>query len=145
MNLIFEVLEHQGMLLDDMKDWAVVIEAKAVLMGGRMTRQGLRTLTDLIPIPAGTLDLQTSNSKAAGTSARAAAESASSSATPVSQAAASKKYYQHISLLLEQTRKEVTAPNVTPKIARRIVVKAATEIDRLPVLNVDEELIAFGA
>jgi hypothetical protein len=142
--LIFEVLEHQGMLLDEMKDWAVVIESKAVLMRGRMTTQGLRTLTDLIPIPAGTLDLQTSDSKAAGTSARAADESASSSATPVSKATASKKYYQHISLLLEQTHKEVTDPNVTPKIARRIVDKAAKEIDRLPVLNVDEELIAFG-
>jgi hypothetical protein len=146
--LIFEVLENQGMLLDEMKDWAVVIEAKAVLLRGRMTREGLRTLTDLIPIPAETIDLQTSSSKVAATAggivSRPAAGSADSSATPASKAMVSKKYYQHIALLLEQTRKDVTGPNVTPKIARRIVDKAAMEIDRLPVLNVDEELIAFG-
>jgi hypothetical protein len=146
--LIFEVLEHQGMLLNEMKDWATVIEAKAVLLRGRMTRAGLRTLTDLIPIPTDTIDLQTSNAKAAGkaagTAGRAAAGSANSSEAPVSMATASKKYYQHISLLLEQTRKDVTGPNLTPKLARRIVDKAALEIDRLSVLNVDEELIAFG-
>ncbi len=139
--LIFEVLEKEGMLLDEMKDWAVLIEAKAVSLRGRMSRKGLRTLTDLIPIPAETLDLETSNSKAAGT----ADGSAKSSATPVSKATTSKNYYRHISLLLEQTRKDVTGPNVTPKLARRTVDKAAMEIDRLPVLNVDEELIAFGA
>jgi hypothetical protein len=146
--LIFEVLENQGMLLDEMREWAVMIEDKAVLLRGRMSRKGLRTLTDLIPIPAETLDLETSNSKAAGaaaaTAARTDARSANSSAPAVSKATASMKYYRHISLLLEQTRKDVTASNVTPKLARRMVDKAAMEIDRLPVLNVDEELIAFG-
>jgi hypothetical protein len=146
--LIFEVLENQGMLLNEMKDWAAITEAKAVVLRGRMSTAGLRTLTDLIPIPTHTIDLQTSNSKAAatgaGTAGKTAAGSANSSEAPVSKATASKKYYQHVSLLLEQTRKDVTGPNVTPKLARRMVDKAAAEIDRLPVLNVDEELIAFG-
>ena len=34
---------------------------------------------------------------------------------------------------------------MSPKIARRLVSKAAQEIDRLSVLNVDDELIAYGA
>jgi hypothetical protein len=138
--LIFEVLESHGMLLDEMKDWAIAVEAKAVVLRGRITRYGLRTMTDLIPIPAETIDLKTSSSKTAGT----AAGSANSSDAPVSKATASKKYYRHIELLLEQTRKEVSGSNVTPKLARRILDKSASEIDRLPVLNVDEELIAYG-
>ena len=31
------------------------------------------------------------------------------------------------------------------KFAQRMVDEAAAEIDRLPVLNVDEELIGYGA
>ena len=33
----------------------------------------------------------------------------------------------------------------SPKLARMMVDKAALEIDRLPVLNVDEDVIAYGA
>jgi hypothetical protein len=56
----------------------------------------------------------------------------------------SKKYFEHIRLLLEQLASDFKGPNMSPKIARRMVNEAAQEIDRLSVLNVDEELIAFG-
>ena len=56
----------------------------------------------------------------------------------------SKKYFQHISLLIDTLRTDIKSAG-SPKLARRMVDKAALEIDRLPVLNVDEELIGYGA
>jgi hypothetical protein len=139
--LLFEALENHGMMLDDeMKNWAVHLEARAVVLQGRLSTKGLRMLTDLIPIPAETLALKQASAKPGET----APESAGSPSTADSKATASKKYFQHISLLIDTMRTD--APNAgSPKLARKMVDKAALEIDRLPVLNVDEDLIAYGS
>jgi hypothetical protein len=134
--LMFEVLEKHGMMLQEMKDWAILVEAKAVTLRGRMGTKGLRTLTDLIPIPAETVDLPK-----AGV---ATPESTRPSSTADSKAETSRKYYQHITQLLDQLQADVRTPNLTPKVARRMLDKAALEVDHLPVLNVDEELLAYG-
>jgi len=138
--LIFEALENNGMLLDDeIKNWAVAIEAKAITLQGRLSTKGLRQLTDLIPFPAETVALKESESKAGA----AAAASPNGASTEDLKVTTSKKYYQHISLLLDELRGEVKASG-SPKLARRLVDKAASELDRMPVLNVDEELLAYG-
>ena len=67
-----------------------------------------------------------------------------SSSTEDLKITASKKYFQHISLLIDTLRTELKGAG-SPKLAQRMVNKAALEIDRLPVLNVDEDLIAYGA
>jgi hypothetical protein len=141
--LFFEVLEDQGMMLDEMKDWAILVEGKAITLKGRLSTKGLRTLTNLIPFPAETLDLPETDSKSKP--GAIAPASAGSSSGADSKAATSRRYFQHISLLLDQLKTDVRNPNTTPKIARRTVDKAALEIDRLPVLNVDEEVIAYGS
>ena len=52
--LLFEALENHGMMLDDeIKNWAVRFEAKAITLEGRLSTKGLRMLTDLIPVPSG--------------------------------------------------------------------------------------------
>jgi hypothetical protein len=137
--LMFEVLENQGMMLDEIKEWRLIFETKAITLEGRMTTKGLRKLTDLIPFPAETLDLQKAEPRAGG----APTESASPPSTQ-DRAVTSKKYFEHIRLVLEQLRSDLKAPTTSPKVAQRLVHKAAQEIDRLSVLNVDEELMAYG-
>ena len=66
------------------------------------------------------------------------------SSTQDAKLAASKKYFQHISLLLDDLRTEVKGAQKA-KFAQMMLNKAALEIDRLPLLNVDEELLAYGA
>ena len=61
--LILEALERNGMLLEEMKEWRFLSEAKAVTLEGRLTAKGLRTLTDLIPFPVATVDLKGAQSK----------------------------------------------------------------------------------
>ena len=66
--LILEALERNGMLLDEMKDWRLLVEVNAVSLEGRMTTKALRTLTDLIPFPVETVDLKGAESKASDSS-----------------------------------------------------------------------------
>ncbi len=136
--LILEALERNGMLLEEMKDWRFVSEAKAVTLEGRLTTKGLRTLTDLIPFPVATVDLKGAQSK------EPSPTPANSASTQDSKVAASKQYFQHISLRLQDLRTEVKGAQKT-KFAQKMLNDAALEIDRLPVLNVDEELLAYGA
>ena len=139
--LLFESLEKHGMMLDsEIQNWAVRIEAKAVTLEGRLSTRGLRMLTDLIPFPAETLALHETSPKSQGTSS----ESVNSSSPEELKITTSKKYFQHVSLLIDSLRTEVKSAG-SPKLARTLVNKAALEIDRMPVLNVDEELIAYGA
>jgi hypothetical protein len=139
--LMFEVLEHNGMMVDpEIKNWSVGHEANAVTLEGRLSTKGLRMLTDLIPIPAETLALQKTN-----TGPGEASPGADGSSSTRDKATTSKKYFQHISLLLDQLRTDARAPQTTPKLAQKMVDKAALEIDRLPVLNVDEDLIGYGS
>jgi hypothetical protein len=138
--LIFEVLSSRGLLLDDeIQNWAIRFEAKAVTLEGRLSTIGLRRLTDLIPFPAETLPLPAADIKGGGINPG----SANPGSTEDSKASISKKYFQHISLLLDTLRSEVNESK-SAILTRRLLDKGALEIDRLPVLNVDEDLIAYG-
>jgi hypothetical protein len=138
--LIFEVLSNRGMLLDDeIQNWAIRFEAHAVTLEGRLSTMGLRRLTDLIPIPAETLALPAADIKGGAINPG----SANPGSTEDSKASISKKYFQHISLLLDTLRSEVNESK-SAILTRRLLDKGALEIDRLPVLNVDEDLIAYG-
>ena len=97
-------------------------------------------LTNLIPFPAETLALNQASPKPGETGP----ETAGSASTADSTTTVSKKYFQHISLLIDELRTDVNNAG-SAKLARRMIDKAALEIDRLPVLNVDEELIGYGA
>ena len=62
--VMFEALETNGMMLDDeIKNWALAVEAKALTLKGRLSRKGLRLLTNLIPFPAETLALTEASPK----------------------------------------------------------------------------------
>ncbi len=136
--LILEALERHGMLLSEMKDWKFLSEAKAVTLEGRLTTQELRTLSDLIPFPVATVDLKGAQSN------ETSPTPANSASTQDSKIAASKQYFQLVSLRLQDLGKEVKGAQKA-KFAQKMLNDAALEIDRLPVLNVDEELLAYGA
>jgi hypothetical protein len=138
--LIMEVLENRGLLLDNaIKDWAIRFEAKAITLKGPLSTSGLRKLTDLIPFP----DESMPTDKVEAGSATPDRSASSSASKAESKAEVSRKYFQHISQLLDSLRTEVR-DSKTAKLSRMALDKGALEIDRLPVLNVDEELIKYG-
>ena len=102
------------MMLDEYQGTgALRFEAKAITLEGRMTTKGLRTLTDLIPIPAETLDLQETGAESRRDRSRVRQLRLDRRTLKVTT---SKKYFQHISLLLDALRTELKDPMMSPKI-----------------------------
>src|SRR5262249_23077762 len=112
-----------------------------VSLEGKLTTRGLRTLTDLIPFPTDTLDLRRTGVPAEDRPEDAGAKSGSARDAKVE---ASIKYFRRISQRLDDLRTEVKGAQKA-KFAQKMLNDAAQEIDRLPVLNVDDELLAYGA
>ncbi|MGO9599052.1 MAG: hypothetical protein ACLP7Q_13765 [Isosphaeraceae bacterium] len=140
--LFIEVLEQNEMLLEEMKDWRLVLEANAISLEGRLSSQGLRRLTELIPFPADTIELKQPGNEPSETSP--VPQSTGASSARDAKVTASKKYFQRISQRLSDLRTEVKeAPKA--KFAQKMLNDAARELDRMPVLNVDEELLAYGS
>ena len=142
--LMIEVLEKNDMLLDEMRDWRLLLEANAISLEGRLTSKGLRTLTELIPFPADTVELKQASSRPTESSPGPASTSSSTGSARDAKVTASKKYFQRISQRLHDLRTEVKGAEKA-KFAQKMLNDAALEIDRLPVLNVDEEILAYGA
>ena len=142
--LMIEVLERNDILLDEMREWRLLIEAKAVSLEGRLTSQGLRRLTDLIPFPTDTVELKQAGTQARTKEGENSPNPSNSNSAGDVKVAASKKYFQRISQRLDDLRTEVKGSQ-KPKFAQKMLNDAALELDRLPVLNVDEELLAYGA
>src|SRR5208337_4373191 len=99
-------------------------------------------LTELIPFPADTIELKQPGNEPSETSP--VPQSTGASSARDAKVTASKKYFQRISQRLSDLRTEVKeAPKA--KFAQKMLNDAAREIDRMPVLNVDEELLAYGS
>jgi hypothetical protein len=139
--LMLEVLEKSEMLLPEMRDWRLLPEANAVSLEGNLTTRGLRTLTELIPFPTDTVELKRTGGPAENGPEDAGARPGSSRDVKVE---ASIKYFRRISQRLDDLRTEVKRAQKA-KFAQKMLNDAAQEIDRLPVLNVDDELLAYGA
>ena len=93
--LILEVLEKNEMLLDEMRDWRLLLEANAISLEGRLTSKGLRRLTELIPFPADTVELQQGGTRP--TESSPGPVSASTGSARDAKVTGSKKYFQRVS------------------------------------------------
>jgi len=123
--LLLELLERMGMHSDEMEKWTVTMRQNAVTFGGPLTREGVQDLLSPIIRPSvGALD-QTEHP-----------------AAPMSKAEASLKYFKAVQQKMNEVRK-----STNPTFAKLATTfnHAARHIDDLPILNVDDELLDWGA
>ena len=130
--LLLEVLRNAGSEIDEFNDWKVETAPKQISIEGELTANGLRRLFSFLELDA---------------TAIAVAESASPT-QPIKPdnsevAQTSLKYYQAIMKHLNDLSHERDA--VTYSSIALWFDKYAKRIDRLPTLNVDPELVNFGA
>lgn len=130
--LVLEMLNKPGAALDDLNSWQASIRSNAILLEGELSKTGQRKIFGLLELPTGKF------------STLKGAEEAPDNFEVVAKA--SKNYYLSISTLLDDLRKEFE----TNRDARRNNAPVYLErygrmIDRLPILNVDQELLGFGA
>lgn len=128
--LLLEALEGAGLAVDDLGSWTAGADGNAVVMRGKLSERGLRQTLSLMLSPAATGNNPEANASSPGNTA----------ADP--QAVTSQRYYRSVTKLLHDLREE--RPRNYNNLGY-IHNKYAQQIDELPVLNVDKELLDYGA
>lgn len=126
--LFLEVLGNQGAMIDDLKEWTGQADEKQLTLSGYFTNDGMRKILSLIDEPATTA---------------VADEATIQSASDVNPTVvASQKYFKSIDSVLRDLRNH-DSPTTIYQFGAWFE-KYANRIDRLPMVNVDEELIQYG-
>lgn len=120
-NILLEVMRGNGLLIDEVEDWATQIDGNRVRVSGNLTQTGLRRVVSLVTFPAFNSD------------------SASDSASSVAEK--SRAYFRSIESVLEEAKGRDLK---SLKSYALWFERHADSIDRLSVIDVDDNLLKFG-
>ncbi|MCX7425164.1 MAG: hypothetical protein NTW96_06005 [Planctomycetia bacterium] len=129
--LLLEIFADLGVKLDEFDQWKCEVTPKEVSLSGTLSREGLRRMNSLIDSPA------PANVAADGDKYVSPGETAGD------KAAASVRYYQTVSKMFDDIKKGWRDLNNIASGAG-FLDRYAARIDKLPVLNVDEDLLDYG-
>jgi hypothetical protein len=124
--ILLEILSNQSAMIDEFEDWQAVVEPKRVRVGGRLYASGLRRILSILDAPA---------------SLQQVSPSAGDDDPEMAARLASQQSFQSVTGLIEDLREKPgkkTAGQVGIWWARY-----ADKIDKLPMLNVDQEMLDY--
>ena len=132
--MLVEVLERQGSMIEDVRDWKPSIQGNTFLLSGTLSTEGLRRVMSVLQLPT---SLATAADKIA-LSDDGGDESA--------KRLASQQYFSSVTSLLDDLRAKPKRDGVqTFGQAAAWYGKYVRKIDNLPILNVDPKLVEYGA
>jgi hypothetical protein len=128
--LVLHAMQSMGASLDDLDSWKGSVEDNAYLLHGQLTERGARML--LSPV-------------AGRTSRTPYADIAKGSEPPPPdpKAIPSQQYFRSVTSLLDELNTEKKPKNISQR--GYWYQQYASKIESLPILNVDPELLDFGA
>jgi hypothetical protein len=130
--LVLSVLDDFGANVDDLQLWKVDVKQQAIHMEGPLTDDGLRRVFSIIEIPSTKFsELKDTAGENAPTIEASESLMRDSSLT----------YYRSIDVLIKDLRRDLRGNKASVAVMERY----ARKIDRMPILNVDPELLDFGA
>lgn len=131
--LLIEILQKHGAMIDDIRDWTPSIEGNTFLLRGKLTTNGMRRVMSVLELPP-TL-----------TQAMQDAASPGSDQEGTAALLATQQYWNSVNALIEDLREKPKRDKVkTFGQAAIWYDKYARKIDRLPILNVDDEMLDYG-
>jgi hypothetical protein len=128
--ILLEALSLQGMLVDDFDKWELTHKGNRFRLTGPLSAEGLRTINLLIQHPLEEVMGLGGSRSGAG----AVAEQDTGTVT--------KKYFDSVMLILDEYRKKPELKNLNHYATWFDL--HARKIDALPVIGIDEEMLAFG-
>ena len=132
--LLLDVLGNQGVMIDDFRDWKAQVKGSQISIEGNLTQAGLRQVLSVFEPPTAIVSDEESTDK----------KSADPKRDPANQAAyASQQYFQSVSRLLDDVRNKKDVKTIAQY--GTWFSKYVLKIDRLPLVNVDSELLDYGA
>lgn len=136
--LLLEILGNQGMMIDEIESWDVAVSSKRVQLTGPLYASGLRRIFSLIDTPP---SLQQAKNKSA--QAGQGAEASEADEKKDLTIASTQIYYKTVVSLLDELRIKKKGRQTMGQISVWFD-KYARKIDRLPIANVDPDLLNYG-
>jgi formate dehydrogenase maturation protein FdhE len=131
--LFLQAIADAGMKIDDLDDWKLEIGAQTISLSGNLTTSGLRRALAVIESPT------TSESTTADTSSQSSPENLLSA-----EAKASQDHYRTVVGMFDDLKKDMgSVANLAS--TQTYFDKYAKRIERLPILNVDPDLLNYSA
>ncbi len=125
--LVLKGLERAGLAVADASAWKVKVEETAIIFRGTISEKGLRRISSLLELPTSKFSTMSAEIK----------KKVEPSGTTVE---ASQRYFKSLDRMITDLREQLrTTDTVTAWLDR-----TARKIDAMPILHVDEELLAFG-
>lgn len=135
--MLLNAIGGAGLMLEEFEDWKPSVSKSMISIEGDLTQEGMRRLMGLVAIPSDSMAAATPNAKPAVAPAV--------KPTPISaMAEASRKYFTTVDKQFSSLRLKHKDAKTFGQVAQWIT-NAARRIDRMPTLDVDPELISYGA
>lgn len=129
--MLIQFLSDGGALINDFQSWTPDAKKKEISLSGKFSRTGLRQLLSVVESPV------------SGETA-SKAPSVSPGDLPALQLKKSREYFRNVTSMANDMKDDMkNAKNLAS--SSMFCEKYAKRIDRLPILNVDEDLVKYGA
>jgi len=128
--LLMEVLSDLGARIDDLDGWKATAEAQRFVFNGPLSKEGMKRVFLLIDSPTAALVASDSSQ---GTEQSAAANTAQ----------ATQQYFQKVTSMRDDLRERSKDAKTFGEYALWLD-NGARRIDRLPILDVDPDMLAYG-
>jgi hypothetical protein len=145
--LLLEVLAKFGVAIDGLDSWDVAVKGNLLTLNGKLPIEGLKQLFSIVdppsPLPTDDADDDKPDSSKDSKADKTDKGGKASEKGKAAVAAASKQYYTTIAKITENVGKKVSnATSMTQ--GAKWVAGDARRISRLPIANVDPDLVTWG-
>jgi len=128
-DLILNALEDMGAHIADLEGWKLELDSRAITMRGPLSKDGLRRVFSIVEIPSTKFS-----------TLKGAEPSISKDPSESKVRESSLIYYRATDVLMKDLRRDLRGNKASSAVMERY----ARKIDRMPILNVDDELLDYG-
>jgi len=134
--LLLAILAHRGAMIEDFNDWTLQVKGTQIFLKGQLSSSGVMRLSSLIELPTHVI--------AAPNTEQQTAASENTQTTPPTVAQSTQEYFKRTEGILQDLRRHKGEAKTIGTIGLWFG-NYANKIDRLPMLNVDPEMLDYGS
>lgn len=142
--LMLHVLGERGLIIDELADWNASAAGTTISLAGPLTASGLTRLSSVIELPTEALHQEAKSAPPTTAEQPSAPGQAASAPSTGDIAQATQHYFQSIEHLFNDLKLEKKDAKTIGQFGQWFD-NYARKIDRLPMLDVDEQMLDFGA
>ena len=138
-DLVIQVLDEIGVTVPGIEEWQTKVVGTSIRMQGELTQDGQRRIFSLVELPSAKFSLLKDVPPPPSESPGDPSGSGGSQESLIRES--SQTYFSSIQVLLKDLKRELRGNKASSAIMERY----AGRIDRMPILNVDDDLLDYGS